>query len=61
MLISINKNINHLHVGFLPLYKLRGKKPKLIFPIQFKHKYKYLKADFSSTFFFGRKKKMNRI
>lgn len=43
-------------MGFLPLYKLRGKKPKLIFPIQFKHKYKYLKGDFSSTFFFGRKK-----
>lgn len=50
ILIYINKIVNHTHVGFLPLYKLHGKKPNLTFPKQFKHKYKLFKSCFQQIF-----------
>ena len=65
MLKPINKTINHLHAGFLPVYKLCGKKKK-----KKNQSYYFLhnsntdingpKAAFNSIFFFERKKKKRR-
>lgn len=48
-------------MGFLPLYKLNGKKLKLIFPKQFKHEYKMIQKLLSVAHFSVEGKKMNLI